>query len=363
MTKSDKTIDLNRHSQMAPHAGSVSVSLRSVRPVLMYITAQGYDANELLRGEGVNPTLLSDPEARLRHTAAIRLWQAAGRITNNPDLGLHVARAIRPGQFGALEYALRTSANLGAAFARLSAYHRILHDAAQVLFEVDRDHAIVSHRLPLPGGAPRPVSEFILAAWLVTSRQATGVDFAPVQVRFPHAAPANVSEHRRVFGCPLKFEHSRSELVLSRRLLDLPLLKADPVLQQIVEAQVVALLRKLPKGEATTDAVRRFLAEELSNGQPKLAQLAPRLRMSARTLHRRLEQEGTNFRRVLTEVRRELAVRHLVERRFAIGEIAFLLGFSEVSAFHRAFKHWTGHAPHAYRALRHSIAQDAARDF
>ncbi len=212
MTKSDKTIDLNRHSHMAPHAGSVSVSLRSVRPVLIYITAQGYDANELLRGEGVNPILLSDPEARLPHTAAIRLWLAAGRITNDPDMGLHVAGAIRPGQFGALEYALRTSANLGAAFTRLCTYHRILHDAAQVLFEIDRDRAIVSHRLPLPGGAPRPVSEFILAAWLVTSRQATGVDFAPVQVRFPHAAPADVSEHRRMFGCPLKFEHSRSEL-------------------------------------------------------------------------------------------------------------------------------------------------------
>jgi AraC-like DNA-binding protein len=359
MTKSDKKIDRNGHLQRTQHAGTVSVSLRSVRPVLMYINAQGCDANDLLRSEGVDPVLLRDPEARLTHTAAIRLWQAAGRLTNDPDLGLHVAGTIRPGQFGALDYALRTSANLGAAFSRLSAYHRILHDAAEVLLEMDRDHAILSHRLPLPGGATRPVSEFILAAWLVTSRQATGVDYAPAQVCFPHTAPADTSEHRRVFGCPLKFEHSRSELVLSRRLLDLPLLKADPVLQGIVEAQVVALLAKLPKAEATTDAVRRFLAEGLSNGQPQLAQIAPRLRMSARTLHRKLEQEGTNFRRVLTEVRRELAVRHLVECRLAIGEIAFLLGFSEVSAFHRAFKHWTGHAPHAYRVLQHSSAKDA----
>jgi hypothetical protein len=173
MTKSDKTIDLTRHSQRPPQAGSVSVSVRSVRPVLMYITGQGYDANGLLRGEDANPILLSDPDARLPHTTAIRLWQAAGRITNDPDLGLHVAGALQPGQFGALEYALRTSANLGAAFTRLSAYHRILHDAAQVLVEIDRNHAVVSHRLPLPGGAPRPVSEFIIAAWLVTSRQAT----------------------------------------------------------------------------------------------------------------------------------------------------------------------------------------------
>ncbi|MGB7845748.1 MAG: AraC family transcriptional regulator [Candidatus Acidiferrum sp.] len=362
MTKSDKKIDRNRHPQRAQHPGSVSVSLRSVQPVLMYISTQGYDANELLRREGVNPNLLGDPEARLPHTAAIRLWQAAGQLTNDPDLGLHVAEGVRPGQFGALEYALRTSANLGAAFTRLSAYHRILHDAAQVLLEVDREHAIVSHSLPLPGGAPRPISEFILAAWLITSRQAAGVDFALFEVRFPFPAPADIAEHRRVFGCPLKFEHLRSELVLARKLLDVPLLKADPVLQGIIEAQVLELLAKLPKAEATTDAVRRFLAEELSNGQPKLAKLAPRLRMSARTLHRRLEQEGTNFRRVLTEVRHELAVRHLVERRLAIGEIAFLLGFSEVSAFHRAFKHWTGHAPHAYRAMQHSFVKDASRD-
>jgi AraC-like DNA-binding protein len=311
----------------------------------------------------MDPILLRDPEARLPHTAAIRLWQAAGELMNDPNLGLHVAEAILPGQFGALEYALRTSANLGEAFTRLCRYHRLLHDAAHVELEIDRNRAILSHQLPLPGGAPRPVSEFIIAAWLLTSRQATGIDLAPVQVSFPHSEPADVSEHRRVFGCPLKFGHSRSELILTRRLLDLPLLKADPILQAIVEAQVMALLAKLPKGEATTDAVRRLLAEELPNGQPTLEQLAPRFRMSARTLHRRLEQEGTNFRRVLTEVRHELALRHLVERQLNIGEIAFLLGFSEVSAFHRAFRRWTGHAPHAYRVLQQSSARDAKRDF
>jgi AraC-like DNA-binding protein len=305
--------------------------------------------------------VLQDPEARLPHTAAIRLWQAAAELTSDTDLGLHVAEAIQPGQFGALDYALRTSANLEAAFTRLCRYHRLLHDAAIVELEIGRDRAILSHRLPLPGGAPRPVSEFILAAWLLTARVATGVDCTPVRVCFPHPAPADTSEHSRLFGCPLRFGHSRSELIFSRKLLDLPLLKADPVLQGIVEAQVLVLLARLPKDEPTADTVRRFLAEELSNGQPRFEQLASRLRMSARTLHRKLEREGTTFRRVLTEVRHELALRHLVERRLAIGEIAFLLGFSEVSAFHRAFKHWTGHAPHAYRALQYSPAQEAAR--
>jgi hypothetical protein len=92
MTRPDKNIDRTRHSQVAPHVGSVSVSLRSVRPVLMYIAAQGHDVNALLRGQGVDPILLRDPEARLPHTAAIRLWEVAGELTNDTNLGLHVRR-------------------------------------------------------------------------------------------------------------------------------------------------------------------------------------------------------------------------------------------------------------------------------
>lgn len=172
-----------------------------------------------------------------------------------------------------------------------------------------------------------------------------------MEVRFPHTAPLDISEHQRLFGCKLQFGWERSELVFARDLLDAPLVKADPTLQAILEAQVVSVIEKLPKGEATTDAVRRHLAGELGKGQPTLEQIAPRLHMSPRTLHRRLDDEGTSFRKILSEVRRELASRHLMERRLAIGEIAFLLGFSEPSAFHRAFKRWTGHAPLIYRKL------------
>ena len=332
MTGQDRNPDRNRQGGKRP-PGGVSVSIRSVQPVLMFLRARGYDGAALLREQGVDPEIFRDPEARLLHVAAVRLWEAAVQHTNDPNLGLHVAEAIRPGTFGALDYALRTSASLGAAFTRLSRYHRLLHDAARVELETHRDHAILSHRLPVPGGAPRPVSEFILAGWLVTSRQATGVDWVPIRACFPHRAPADTSEHHRVFGCPLKFGHSCSELVLSRKLLDLPLLKADPILQGIVETQVVALLAKLPKAEATTDAVRRLLAEELANGPPTLEQIAPRLRMSARTLHRRLDEEGTSFRRVLAEVRRELAARHLREPQLAVGEIAFLLGSPRLVPF------------------------------
>ncbi len=350
MTGTDRNIDRNRHPQ-TPQLGRVSLSVRVLEPLLLYLKARGHDSSAFLKGQGVDPTLFRDPEGRLPSTVAVLLWRAAARLTNDLDLGLHVAEGIRPGAYGALGYALRTSENLGMSLQRLCRYHRVLHDAAEVQLAVRGDRAILSHRLSFPGGVPRAVSEYIVAGWLITSRQATGVHWIPIEARFPHSTPEDTSEHRRLFGCALKFEHDRSELAFTRDLLNMPFLNADPNLQAILEAQVLSMFQKLPKGEAVTDAVRRLLAGELCNGEPNLDEIAPRLHMSARTLHRRLEEERTSFRQVLAEVRREIAARHLSERRLAIGEIAFLLGFSEPSAFHRAFKRWTGHAPLAYRQL------------
>jgi AraC-like DNA-binding protein len=322
-----------------------------LEPLLLYLTARGHDRSNFLKTQDVDPGMFRDPEARLPHTVAATLWSAAARLTNDLDLGLHAAEGIRPGALGALGYALRTSDTFGVSLERLCRYHRVLHDAAEVQLMVRGRHAVLSHRLPIPGGVPRAVSEYVVAAWLITSRQATGVNWIPVEARFPHPAPEDISEHRRLLGCTLKFEHDRSELVFSRDLLAMPFLSADPSLQAILEARVQAMLQKLPRGEAVTDGVRRLLTGELCNGEPSLLHIAPQLHMSPRTLHRRLENEGTSFRQVLAEVRRELAARHLIERRLAVGEIAFLLGFSEPSAFHRAFKRWTGHAPLAYRQL------------
>jgi AraC-like DNA-binding protein len=108
--------------------------------------------------------------------------------------------------------------------------------------------------------------------------------------------------------------------------------------------------------ESTTQRLQRLLLDELRGGNPTLEHLAARLHMSPRTLHRRLGEEGTGFRRVLAQLRRELAARHLREAKLALGEVGFLLGFSEASAFHRAFRRWTGWRPAAYRRAHAAAA-------
>jgi AraC-like DNA-binding protein len=330
----------------------VSGSVRTIRQVLRYLDAHGHDPTIILKREGVDASLFHEPDARLPHAVMIALWNAAVRMTGDNDLGLHASAAVQPGEFGAIEYVARTSQTFGAGFGRLVRYYAVLNDGAELTLDQSDNRAVLGHHLCYPGGVPRQISEYVLGCLFAVFRHATGLDWLPLEVRFPHQEPADSSEHRRLFRAPLRFGCHRSELVIPRSLLEAPLLRAEPALQDLIEVQVERSLRDLSQPETTTDTLRHLVGEELRDGEPTLERLAGRLHMSARTLHRRLGEENTTFRQVVSEVRRELAERHLRERKLAVAEIAFLLGFSEASAFHRAFKRWTGSSPQAYR-LKH----------
>src|SRR5215471_1278169 len=130
MTGTDRNIDRNRHAP-SPQLGRVSLSVRVLEPLLLYLKARGHDSSAFLKTQGVDPTIFRDPEARLPHAVAVSLWPAAARLTNDLDLGLHVAEGIRPGAYGALGYALRTSENFGMSLQRLCRYHRVFHDPGE----------------------------------------------------------------------------------------------------------------------------------------------------------------------------------------------------------------------------------------
>src|SRR5262249_34515566 len=160
MTGKARNIDRNRHAPTAQQVGRISLSIRVLEPLLMYLTARGHDSAAFLKTHGVDPTIFRDPEARLPHTVAGLILPGAAQLANDFDFGLHVGEGIRPGAYGALGYALRTSETFGISLRRLSRYHRLLHDVAEVKLTIDGDRAALSHRLPLPGGPPRAVSEY-----------------------------------------------------------------------------------------------------------------------------------------------------------------------------------------------------------
>src|SRR5688572_26325973 len=164
-----------------------TVSVRSVRPVVERLHTVGIDAAAVLGAAGIAPAAFDDPDGRIPHALALAVWDAAVRRSADDAFGIHTAEQIRPGAFDVLDYATRTSATLGEGLQRLVRYHRILHDVARVELDVDSEVARLTHALP--GGAPplpRHPAEYIVAAWLVVARQATGLDIVPVEVSFQH---------------------------------------------------------------------------------------------------------------------------------------------------------------------------------
>jgi len=293
---------------------------------------------------------LDDLEGRIEQANAHQLWERIARRSGDAAFGLHVAEAIRPGAFAVLDYAARNAPTLGEAYRRIVRYSRLIHDGAQVQLSLDDEHARLSYTLPgYPGGSPRHTAEFIVAIWVVTGRQMTETDFTPLSVCFQHPQPADTDEHRRLFRCSIAFDASANEMCFNRALMSRALAQADPQLSLLLDRYADELLARLPSGEDFAGTVRRHLAAALRGGDPGLEAIARKLRMSPRTLQRRLKDEGTSHQDLLDDLRRELAQKYLREPTVAISEAAFLLGFSEPSAFHRAFKRWTGTTPGEFR--------------
>lgn len=196
---------------------------------------------------------------------------------------------------------------------------------------------------------PRHPVEGMLALALLLGRGEVGAEFVPESVCFAHARPDRVSEQERVFGAPVHYGCPRNELVLARALLELPQRRAELRLLAILDRQLGNLLSGLPESRRFRDVVKRCMMDELPEREPVVAVIAKKLHMSARSLQRRLQSEGTSFAEVLSDLRRDRALRYLQDQRISIAEVAFLLGFRDATAFHRAFKRWTGITPAKYR--------------
>jgi AraC-like DNA-binding protein len=326
------------------------MSTRLVVPIVHYLERTGWPADPLLARAELSRSELASPGARVPHARVMRFWELAAAETGDRQLGLHVARHVEPGVMDLIEYLARCSATLGEALERTSAYFRLLHDRVSFLVERSGEQVILRNAVP-PGLPTTPVYvENALAATLVMARRMTRQPIPVDAVFFRHAAPPQTAEYCELFGGPVTFGAPADAALIPRACLDAPLLQADSALASILERHVQLLLGSGPPGPRLQDRVARLLGAQLAGGELEAAQIARRLGMSPRTLRRLLRAEGSSFRELLTEVRRALALRYLQDPQVPLGEVAFLVGFTDASAFHRAFRRWTGRPPGAFRA-------------
>jgi AraC-like DNA-binding protein len=193
-------------------------------------------------------------------------------------------------------------------------------------------------------------AEFALAVALKLARDGSGADITPLQVCFAHAAPEDASEHRRFFRSPIRFGASSNSMLLSAVDGARPMQAADEALASIVRRRLDKTLAEREfHSSGLSGRVRHMMVEHLGETALTPETVARALAVSRRTLSRRLADEGSSFRHILDDVRREFACALLRDRSLSISDVAFFLQYSEPAAFNRSFRRWTGQTPRAFR--------------
>jgi AraC-like DNA-binding protein/predicted Zn-dependent protease with MMP-like domain len=328
-------------------APRLSIASRIVSRVVEHAKTCGVDTSELLAASGVEPNDLV-LGGRVPLAPYVRLWQEALLRSGNPAFGFEVAWMGGGETHDLLRFVCMTGADMRNALERASRYLAITTNAASWPVEILEDMAVIGIER-IGGFHPdhRVIDEFTAAEIVTLGRLFTGVDWTPREVRFAHEEPAHVEVYRAFFRSRVVFGCSRAEVRVDKDVLSLPLTKGDAAMGTFF-AEAAEKLLDAEREADVIGGVRRLIRDGLRGEAPAIGDVAAELGMSARTLRRRLEAENVSFVSLLDETRFALAKRYLEVDRLSIAEIAFFVGFSEPSAFHRAFRRWTGTTPQAY---------------
>lgn len=316
---------------------------------------------EHLQRHGIEPASLMPPEAlRIgpqhlgRYPAEAwcqLLWRAAERL-NDPLLGLHLGQSIQPAHLGALGYVLLACENLGAALLRIQRYHRLLHDINPIQQRIEGDNMVL--QWGVARGKPGALfDETGITAIVQFARALCGRPLPVQAVDFVNPPPRQTGPFLDHFGCAVRWGQPVTRLVISLDSLQTPLHQPDPVLLGLMEEQVEAALAHLPDRGDLVDLTRRVVQQLARHGVPELEQVAAELQLSPRMFYRQLAERGHGFRQLRDDALRELAERHLADDRLTLADVSERLGYTEQSAFSRAFKRWSGTSPLAWRQARH----------
>jgi AraC-like DNA-binding protein len=290
-----------------------------------------------------------DADERVPIATVHDLLAATLLLTGDENIGLRAAREFKPGDYGAVEYVARSASTWADACEVLGRYVPLVNDALRFSTHAEGTKLRIQFDATLP--LPRAVADFQSAAFIIAGKTTRPLDFAPEYgAYFSHTEPEDLSEYRDVFaGAALHFSAGFNGFVVDLEYNTMRLESADPNLHSLLRKHADAMLAELPSANRLIEQVRDLLMRELQGGTPTLHHIARKLSLGDRTLSRRLSDDGTTFKAQLDDLRERLARRYLSNSDLAISEITFLLGFSKASAFHRAFRRWTGQTPLEFR--------------
>ncbi|HHP7243549.1 MAG TPA: AraC family transcriptional regulator [Elainellaceae cyanobacterium] len=309
------------------------------------------DKGSLLRSVGIEPDSPIDPSHMVPDAEYYAFLERIAAAENNATtLPLRVGAAMRCDDYGAFGLAWKSATNLRGSYERAERYARVLTSVST--YEVERaDQGAFMH---LHRGGDRRLgmrlsNEATIASIVSISQQVSTLEFKPLAVYFKHPAPKPIEEHEAYFGCPIHFDADRDALLVSHASLQTPNQLGDKSISQFFDTHLEAELSKLADPNSLEHRVRIHVSRSLSEGVPTISDVAGHFSMSGRTLQRRLSELGYSYQTLVDEARRQLAERLLQQTDYSLAEVAFMTGFSEQSAFTRAFKRWAGQTPRSFR--------------
>ncbi len=330
---------------------------------LAYARAQqaGAALAPLLAGAGLTEAQVLDRAARIEVRHQIEFLNLVAPAVDDPFLGFHLAQTCDLRELGLLYYVAASSQTLGDAWRRASRYTSVVNEGLGLRYVEAQDRAhpvrMVFDYVGVPRHIDRHQIEFSMTALVRLCRQLAGRELVPDGVGFTHRRNEDVAELSTFFRCSVEFGATADQVTFDPAFRGLPVVSADPYLNQLlVEYGDEVLARRAASRASFRAQVENAMVPLLPHGTVRAGEIAKSLGVSQRTLARRLAAEGATFTEVLEGLRDDLARQYLADDGLTISQVAWLLGYQEISAFTHAFKRWTGMTPREARSGREAAA-------
>ena len=342
----------------SPASDKGTIAIGFVHEALVCVRERGLDVEAMLLAAGISPELLNTPLARVSSGHYGALWHLIAKALDDEFFGMD-SRPMKVGSFTLLCHAVIHGDTLERALRRALRFLRVVMDEleGELLREGDIARVVIKERSDGAGpGAPRRAFAYGtyllmlhgLACWLVGRR------IPLFSADFRCAEPAFSDEWRVLFSPELKFGQARTSISFAAETLDMHNIQNERTMKEFLRSAPANFLVKYKNSDGLTARIRRRLREMPPDAWPDFDTLARQVHSSTATLRRRLDEEGQSYRSIKDDLRRDLAISYLSHSEASVTDIAEKLGFAESSAFHRAFKKWTGARPGEYRRTLHT---------
>lgn len=306
--------------------------------------------DNILKEVGLRRVDVADPETRISYAAVLRLIERAATLLDDPSLGLRLGATHDARDSGLLGFVVLNSPTLMDALANLQRYFRVLGEGEDVELDHSGPHVVLRFRETDPNlRGLRHNSDYLAAVLVRACRDLTRKRISPLRAEFMHGQPNTKVKYAEYLGCPVKFRAEWDALIYSPDVMRLPAVDADKRLLRVLENTCRKVLGPTPKKQDLVHDVRELLIDRLAKGTIEFDDIASEVRMSSKTLERRLAERGVTFSKLLEDIRCDLAKRYLVDTDFRLEQIAYLVGYSEPAVLVRAFKRWTKTTPIQFR--------------